>query len=56
MTRIIDFSRARWISMVILGWTLTGWHAGAIGQDGSPLVPPVASLPSTAVSPAKPQR
>jgi phosphate-selective porin OprO/OprP len=42
--------------MVILGWTLAGWHAGAIGQEGSPPVPPVDPLPRAAVSPAGPQQ
>ena len=41
MTRIIESGRLRWISMVILGWTLAGWYAGAMGQEGSPSVPPV---------------
>ena len=50
MTRIIESGRLRWISMVILGWTLAGWCAGAMGQEGSPSVPPVDALPRAAVS------
>ena len=45
MTRIIDSSRARWISMMTLVWTLAGWCAGAMGQEGSPPIPPVDALP-----------
>jgi phosphate-selective porin OprO and OprP len=45
MTRIIDFSKACWISMVIQVWTLVGWQASASGQQGSPPVPPAAPLP-----------
>ncbi len=52
MTRIIGSSRARWISMMTLVWTLAGWRAGASGQEGSTPIPPVDALPPTAVSPS----
>ena len=46
MTRIIDSSRTRWISMMTLVWAIAGWCAGAMGQEGSPPVPPVDALPT----------
>ena len=52
MMRIIDSGRLRWISMVILGWMLADWPAGAMGQEGSPPVPPADALPRAAVSPS----
>jgi phosphate-selective porin OprO/OprP len=36
--------------MITLVWTLGGWCAGAMGQGESPPIPPVAALPSSAVS------
>jgi phosphate-selective porin OprO and OprP len=56
MTRIIESSRARWISMMTLAWTLPGWCTGAMGQEGSPAIPPVDALPPTAVSPSNAQQ
>ncbi len=56
MTRLIDFSRARWISLMTLVWTLAGWCAGAMGQGGSPPIPRVDALPATAGSPSDSQR
>ena len=38
--------------MVILCWTFAGWCAGAMGQEGSPSVPPVDALPRAAVLPS----
>ena len=56
MTRIIDSSRARWISMTTLVWTLAGWCSGAMGQGVSPASPPVDALPPTAVSASNAQQ
>ncbi len=42
--------------MMTLAWTLAGWCAGAMGQGGSPPIPPVDALPSTAVSPSNVQQ
>ncbi len=56
MTRSIESVGPRWISLVIVGWMLAGLHQGAKGQEGSPPVPPVATLPRTAVSPSNPQQ
>jgi hypothetical protein len=56
MTWIIDSSRPRWISMMTLVWALAGWCAGAMGQAGSPPVPPVDALAPAAVSPSDHQR
>lgn len=56
MTRIIDSGRFRWISMVILGWTLAGWYAGAVAQEGSPSVPSANALPRAVVSPSDAQQ
>src|SRR5262249_31813995 len=56
MMRIIGPGRIRWISLVILGWTLAGRSAGAMGQEGSPPVPTGDPLPREAVSPSDPQR
>jgi phosphate-selective porin OprO and OprP len=54
--RVIESGRLRWISMIVVGSTFAGWHAGAVAQEGSPLVPPIDALPSTAVSPSDSQR
>src|ERR1700744_5183144 len=56
MTRIIGSGKARWFSMMTLAWTLTGWCTSAMGQVGSPSVPPVDALPPTAISPSDSQR
>ncbi len=56
MTRTIDSSKARWISMMTLVWTLASWCSGAMGQGGSPPVPPIDALPPTAVSPSNVQQ
>ena len=56
MMRIIGPGRMRWISPVILGWTLAGWCAGAMGQEGPPSVPPVDPLPRSAALPSDPQQ
>jgi phosphate-selective porin OprO and OprP len=56
MTRTIDSSKARWISMMTVVGTLAGWCAGAMGQGESPSVPPIDTLPPTAVSPSDSQR
>ena len=56
MTRIIGSSRARWISMMTVVWTLAGWCAGAMGQGESPSIPPIDAPPPTAVSPSDSQR
>ncbi len=42
--------------MMTLAWTLAGWCAGAMGQEGSPPIPPVDALPSTVVSPSNVQQ
>ena len=52
MMRTFESGRLRWISMAIMGWTVAGWHGGAMGQEGSPPVPPVDPLPRSAVAPA----
>jgi len=49
MMRNIDPGRPRWISTAILGWTLAGWYAGAMGQEVPPSIPPIADPPRTAV-------
>ncbi len=56
MVRIIDSGRSRWLSMMTLVWTLAGWCGGAMGQGGSPPIPPVDALPPTAVSPSNVQQ
>ena len=56
MTRIIDSGRIRWISMVLLGWTLAGHCTDAMGQEGSPPVAPDDPIPPTAVSTSEPQQ
>ena len=50
--RIIESGRLRWLSMAIIGWTLAGWYAGAMGQEGSPSVPQASALPRAAISPS----
>jgi phosphate-selective porin OprO and OprP len=52
MVRIIESGRLRWVSMAIIGWTLAGWYACAMGQEGSPSVPQASALPRVAVSPS----
>ncbi len=56
MMRIIEPGRLPWVSSAIMGWTLAGWHAGAMGQEGSPSIPPIDPLPRPAVSPSDPQQ
>jgi phosphate-selective porin OprO and OprP len=56
MARIIESGGLRWFSMLFLGWALAGWCAGALGQEGSPSVPPVDALPTAAVSPTGAQQ
>jgi phosphate-selective porin OprO/OprP len=54
--RITESGSRRWISTAIIGWTLAGWHAGAMGQEGSPPIPAVAPIPSSVASPSDPQQ
>src|SRR5437773_652648 len=48
MIRINESGSLRWISMVILGWTIAGWYAGALGQETPPSIPPIAGPPRAA--------
>ena len=49
---IMDSRKFRWMSVVILGWMLAHWPAGATGQEGSAPVPPITDPPPRAVAPS----
>src|SRR4051794_28722060 len=51
MLPVLEAARSRGTSMVILGWMLAAWPAGALGQEVPPWVPP-ATAPSERIVPA----
>src|SRR5262245_44113915 len=51
MLRFMEPGKCRWTFMTMLGWMLTAWPAGAMGQEGSPSVP-VITDPPRAVTPS----
>jgi phosphate-selective porin OprO/OprP len=50
MTRLMASGRFHWMCVVTLGWMVTAWPAFAIGQQGSPWVPPITDPPRQVAS------
>jgi phosphate-selective porin OprO/OprP len=50
MTYMVEWARARWMPVLVVGWMLLGRPAGSLGQEGSP--PPPLSEPPRSTTPA----